>query len=227
MNFTAVIETARPSATEAILGFLRGAGNEKLLPRPADDYVRSIERGLFCVARSEGRLIAVAGAFVLSDVEPILIEMGSCYVASAFRGFGLQKLLVRARIAAAIAFVDPDARILTAISPQNLGSRASVLKAGFEPLTEDARLLTELCAYCAARPGATSERLCCCDFFYIPQHRQRDEIAALLRKGEVTVSRANGEHMSVAMKIDALKQPYRAALMSFAGERERSDHVGA
>ena len=153
--------------------------------------------------------------------------MGSCYVTSAFRGFGLQKLLVRARIAAAIALVDPDARILTAISPQNLGSRASVLKAGFEPLTEDARLLTELCAYCAARPGATSERLCCCDFFYIPQHRQRDEIAALLRKGEVTVWRANGELMSVAMKIDALKEPHRAALASFAGERERSDHVGA
>lgn len=227
MDFTAVIETARPSATEAILGFLRSAGDEKLLPRPADDYVRSIGRGLFCVARSEGKLIAVAGAFVLSDVEPILIEMGSCYVTSAFRGFGLQKLLVRARIAAAIALVDPDARILTAISPQNLGSRASVLKAGFEPLTEDARLLTELCAYCAARPGATSERLCCCDFFYIPQHRQRDEIAALLRKGEVTVWRANGELMSVAMKIDALKEPHRAALASFAGERERSDHVGA
>ena len=96
----AAIETARPADYEQILSFLRAANEEKLLPRPAGDYRRAIDSGLFCVARSAGQLVAVAGAFVLSDVEPILIEMGSCYVAPAFRGFGLQKLLVRARIAA-------------------------------------------------------------------------------------------------------------------------------
>ncbi len=227
MSLTAVIETARRSDAEAVLGLLRGAGDEKLLPRPDEDYRRAIEKGLFCVARSDCKLIAVAGAFVLSDVAPVLVEMGSCYVAPAFRGFGLQKLLVRARIAAVAAVVDRDARILTAITPENLGSRASVLKAGFEPLTEDPRLLTELCAYCAARPGATSARLCCCDFFYIPRDRQRAEIAAILQKGPVTVARANGERMTVAMAIAALREPYRAALASFAETRELSDHVGA
>ncbi len=227
MDLTAVIETANSSEYREILAFLHGADEEKLLRRPAGDYRRAIERGLFCTARNDGRLIAVAGAFVLSDVEPVLIEMGSCYVAPEFRGFGLQKLLVRARIAAAIAFVDPHARILTAISPLNLGSRASILKAGFEPLTEEARVLIELCAYCAAPPDAASNRLCCCDFFHIPRRRQRAEIEALLRPGPVTVRRASGEWMSVAIKVKALEEPQRSALEIFTEARERFDAVGA
>lgn len=210
------IETAQPSDAGAILAFLRAANDEKLLPRPAADYASAIEAGLFCVARSGRRLVAVAGAFVLSGVAPILIEMGSCYVAPSFRGFGLQKLLVRARIAAVVALVDPQARILTAITPQNLGSLTSILKAGFEPLTEDARLLIELCAYCAVRPGEGSGRLCCCDFFHMPRQRQRSEIAALLRPGPVTAARANGELLSVATDIEALRPPRRAALEMFA-----------
>ncbi len=212
----AIIETARASDYEAILGFLRAANDEKLLPRPADDYRRSIEAGLFCLARSRGELIAVAGAFVLSAVEPILVEMGSCYVTPSFRGFGLQKLLVRARVAAVVALVDSNARILTAITPQNLGSRASILKAGFEPWSEHARHLIELCAYCVARPSESSKRLCCCDFFHIPGSRQRNEIAALLRPGPVLASRANGDRLSVTMGIDVLKPPHRAALEAFA-----------
>jgi GNAT superfamily N-acetyltransferase len=214
MGLKAVIETARSSDAEAIFRLLRDAGEDKLLRRPEGDYRRSIEAGLFCVVRSEGALVGIAGAFPLSEGEPALVEMGSCYVAPPFRGFGLQKLLVRARIAAVVAGVDPNARILTAITPQNLGSRASILKAGFEPLGEHERLLIELCAYCVARPGAASDRLCCCDFFHIPRSRQRSEIAALLRPGPVSLARANGDRLSVTMDIDALKQP-RAALAAF------------
>lgn len=177
--------------------------------------------------RSEGAIVAIAGAFPLSEGEPALVEMGSCYVAPAFRGFGLQKLLVRARIAAVIARVDSGARILTATTPQNLGSRASILKAGFEPLDEHERLLIELCAYCVARPGAASDRLCCCDFFHIPRARQRSEIAALLRPGPLLRARANGEGLSVAMEIDALKPPYRAALEAFARADAPPVDVGA
>ncbi len=227
MTLTAIIGTARPSETEEILGFLRAAEEDKLLPRPAEDYRLSIGKGLFCAARKGGQLIAVAGAFVLSGADPVLVEMGSCYVAPAFRGFGLQKLLVRARIAAVIALCGPDARILTAISPQNLGSRASILKAGFEPLMEDAKLLIDLCAYCAARPGETSDRLCCCDFFYIPPERQRSEIAALLQPGPVTVFRPNGEPLSVVIDIEALEEPKRGRLAAFAHAGQPSDHVGA
>lgn len=217
VSLKAVIETARRSDAEAIFGIIRDAGEDKLLRRPEGDYRRSIEQGLFCIVRSERAIVGIAGAFRLSEGEPVLIEMGSCYVAPAFRGFGLQKLLVRARIAAVIALVDPDARILTAITPQNLGSRASILKAGFESLSEHERLLIELCAYCVARPGEASGRLCCCDFFHIPRERQRSEIAALLAPGATRAARANGEALSVAMEIDALKPPHRAALEAFAG----------
>ncbi len=226
MGFKAVIETARSSDAEAIFGLLRDAGEEKLLRRPEGDYRRSIEAGLFCIVRSEGALVGIAGAFPLSEGEPALVEMGSCYVAPPFRGFGLQKLLVRARIAAVVAAVDPNARILTAITPQNLGSRASILKAGFEPLGEHERLLIELCAYCVARPGEASDRLCCCDFFHIPRSRQRSEIAALLRPGAVLLARANGDRLSVTMEIDALKQP-RAALAAFVHASAQPADAGA
>lgn len=226
MGLKAVIETARSSDAEAIFRLLRDAGEDKLLRRPEGDYRRSIEAGLFCVVRSEGALVGIAGAFPLSEGEPALVEMGSCYVAPPFRGFGLQKLLVRARIAAVVAGVDPNARILTAITPQNLGSRASILKAGFEPLGEHERLLIELCAYCVARPGAASDRLCCCDFFHIPRSRQRSEIAALLRPGPVLLARANGDRLSVTMDIDALKQP-RAALAAFVHASAQPADAGA
>jgi GNAT superfamily N-acetyltransferase len=226
MGLKAVIETARSSDAEAIHRLLRDAGEDKLLRRPDSDYRRSIEAGLFCVVRSEGALVGIAGAFPLSEGEPALVEMGSCYVAPPFRGFGLQKLLVRARIAAVVAGVDPNARILTAITPQNLGSRASILKAGFEPLGEHERLLIELCAYCVARPGAASDRLCCCDFFHIPRSRQRSEIAALLRPGPVLLARANGDRLSVTMDIDALKQP-RAALAAFVHASAQPADAGA
>ncbi|MGA2638821.1 N-acetyltransferase family protein [Methylocella sp.] len=226
MGLKAVIETARSSDAEAIHRLLRDAGEDKLLRRPEGDYRRSIEAGLFCVVRSEGALVGIAGAFPLSEGEPALVEMGSCYVAPPFRGFGLQKLLVRARIAAVVAEVDPNARILTAITPQNLGSRASILKAGFEPLGEHERLLIELCAYCVARPGAASDRLCCCDFFHIPRSRQRSEIAALLRPGPVLLARANGDRLSVTMDIDALKQP-RAALAAFVRASAQPADAGA
>jgi N-acetylglutamate synthase-like GNAT family acetyltransferase len=226
MGLKAVIETARSSDAEAIHRLLRDAGEDKLLRRPEGDYRRSIEAGLFCVVRSEGALVGIAGAFPLSEGEPALVEMGSCYVAPPFRGFGLQKLLVRARIAAVVAEVDPNARILTAITPQNLGSRASILKAGFEPLGEHERLLIELCAYCVARPGAASDRLCCCDFFHIPRSRQRSEIAALLRPGPVLLARANGDRLSVTMDIDALKQP-RAALAAFVHASAQPADAGA
>jgi hypothetical protein len=210
------VETAHASDYEPILAFLRAAAHEKLLPRPAADYRRSIESGLFCVARSGGVLVAVAGAFVLSEAAPILIEMGSCYVAPSFRGFGLQKLLVRARIAASVGLIDPDARILTAITPQNLGSLNSVLKAGFEPLTEHARHMLELCGLCAARPDEASARQCCCDFFHIPSHRKRSEIGALLQPGPAILARGSGERLSVGMNIDVLKPPRRAALEAFS-----------
>ncbi len=220
MSLRAVIQNALPAGSAEALDFLRVAADRKLLPRPAGDYSRAIASGLFYTARVDRRLAAVAAVFMLSKRTPPLLEMGSCFVAPEFRGFGLQKLLVRARIASVIALVDPEARILTAITPHNLGSRASILKAGFEPLTEDARLLIELCAYCPSRPGASSDRECCCDFFYIPPHRQRSEIAALLQPGPVTVSRANGEIMSVEMDIDVLKDARRrAALEAFVSHR--------
>ena len=226
MGLKAVIETARSSDAEAIFRLLRDAGEDKLLRRPEGDYRRSIEAGRFCGVRSEGALVGIAGAFPLSEGEPALVEMGSCYVAPPFRGFGLQKLLVRARIAAVVGEVDSNARILTAITPQNLGSRASILKAGFEPLSEHERLLIELCAYCVARPGAASDRLCCCDFFHIPRSRQRSEIAALLRPGPVLLARANGDRLSVTMDIDPLKQP-RAALAAFVHASAQSADAGA
>ncbi|PNG25156.1 GNAT family N-acetyltransferase [Methylocella silvestris] len=227
MGLTATIMTAHLNDAAEILAFLRASGDDKLLPRPDSDYRSSIEAGIFCLARSEGRLIGVAGAFVLSGSPPVLIEMGSCYVAAEFRGFGLQKLFVRARIAAATALIHQDARILTAITPQNLGSRASVLKAGFEPLTEDSRLLMELCGYCAARPGETSDRLCCCDFFYIPRGRQLDEIEALLDAPTVASGRDNGEQLIVSIDIDALKGAPRARLDALVTAEEPAGRVDA
>lgn len=228
MRLNAVIQNAVAGDCEVILHFLRTANDKNVLKRPAEDYRRAIESGLFYKAEINRRLVAVAAVFMLSERTPPLLEMGSCYILPEARGFGLQKLLVRARIASVVALVDPDARILTAITPHNLGSRRSILKAGFEPLMEDARLLIELCAYCTSRPAASSGRECCCDFFHIPRERQRSEIRALLKPGPVALSRTDHETMSVAMHIEVLKDPRRrAALESFTANHERAVGLSA
>ena len=88
MSLRAIIESAVPAESAEVLEFLRIAGDEKLLPRPAGDYRRAIERGLFYAARADRRLIAVAAVFMMSERTPAILEMGSCYVAPEFRGFG-------------------------------------------------------------------------------------------------------------------------------------------
>jgi hypothetical protein len=227
MRSNAVIQNAVADDYELILHFLRIANDKNVLGRPTEDYRQAVESGLFYKAEMNRQLIGVAAVFMLSERPPALLEMGSCYIVPELRGFGLQKLLVRARIASVVARVDPDAKILTAISPNNLGSRRSILKAGFEPLTEDARLLIELCAYCTSRPAASSGRECCCDFFYIPRQRQRSEIRALLKPGLVTVSRGSHETMTVATHIDVLKDPHlRAALEAFTIDYESAINTG-
>jgi hypothetical protein len=221
-RYRGIMGGAMPGEERQILGFFERANDPNVLPRPFEDYRRSIELGLFYTVKVDDQLIAAAGVFPLHEHKISPMEMGSCFVAPVARNFGIQKLLIRPRIAASILFY--DTKIYTAVKPSNTASNKSILSAGFEPLTEPDPLLIEPCAACNRRPEPESGRICCCDFYHIPPARQCEQIRLLLGAGpSVTVSRPNGDTMSIDMHVQVLTKPeYRQLLEAFVESPECS-----
>lgn len=215
-SYEATLRDATPKDLANILRFFEDANDPNVLPRPKEDYQRSVESGGFYLIEVDGQLVAAAGVFYLNEYDIGPLEMGACYVVPAFRGFKLQKLLVLPRVAYATILDDEDAPIYTAIKPDNLPSRKSVMGVGFEPLQEHVPLLFEPCAACKSQPDSSSDRKCCCDFFHIPMYRKCSEIRKLLAFQTVTLPRKDGAHMMVTLDVQLLTEPlYCAALKSF------------
>ena len=97
---TCEIRTAKRSEAERIHDFHQTKNDVNVLPRPLKDLRESAERGLFFVAETNATLIAVSGGF---DLGPIpYVELGGTFVDGIMRGFGIQELLLRLRIASVI-----------------------------------------------------------------------------------------------------------------------------
>jgi hypothetical protein len=148
VRLAGLMRPANERDLDNILRFFTEVGDPNVLPRPAEDYRRAVTSGLFYLVEVEGHIAAAAGIFFLREELHSPLEMGSCYVAPVIRGFGIQKLLIRVRVAASVAFLDPDADICTAVKPKNKQSINSILSAGFVPLTQRIPLLLEPCGSC-------------------------------------------------------------------------------
>lgn len=208
---------AKPGDLPDILSFLQNANDPNVLSRPEEDYSRAVENGLFYLIEVNRQLVAAAGVFFLNEQDQGPMEMGSCYVAPAARGFGLQKLLVLPRIAAATIFFDETAPIYTAIKPDNPASLKSVTDMGFDRFREHEPLLIEPCAACNYRPGHASGRICCCDFFYMPLQKRCSAIRRLLSSSTVVLENKTSDRMIVTMDIQLLTiEDYRGALEEFS-----------
>lgn len=216
VRLAALMRTALPADIDAIRRFFRDAEDPNVLPRPADDYEASVRSGLFYIVEVDGEIVAGAGVFFLREEETSPVEMGSCYVAKKARGFGIQKLLVRARVAASAAFLDQEAMICTAVKPDNCESIRSIKSAGFRPVPKAHPWLLEPCQSCPSKPGLQSGRICCCDFYYLPTEKKAEQIRALLETKSLFISRSNGDLMSIYLHMKMLAEPdYRGALEEF------------
>jgi hypothetical protein len=221
-DLSARLRDATPDDLSAIREFFTRAGDPNVLPRPEEDYRRSVDAGLFYVIEIGGVLVAAAGVFYLDEHNAGPLEMGSCYVAPVARGYGLQKILAACRIAAATIFLDVEAPLYTAIKPGNAASLKSVKDVGFEPFLHAEPLLIEPCVTCDFRPAPNSGRICCCDFFHIPLTHRCNGIRSLLAsKTRVLSGRESGRRMMLELAIQLLEvTEYREIMRDFADSPE-------
>lgn len=199
-----------------------------LLPRPYDEFKTAVENGLFFVIdNAAGKFMAGAGAFDLSN--PSEKELGMCYVKQEWRGFGLQTLLLNIRVCAASLGQVPDksmnnsrnksyADLIIGVKPTNEHSCTNTLKLGFRPLATTSPALLEACAFCRTPPAPDSGRLCCCDFYYLPDAKRADTIEKSLRMDNWRKIK-NGHEVIVTPKIRHLADPdFRKALQDIVSE---------
>jgi GNAT superfamily N-acetyltransferase len=207
-----------------------------LLSRPYSEFKAAVENGLFFVVESEaGSFMAGAGAFDLAD--PTAKELGMCYVKKEWRGFGLQTLLLNVRVCAATLGQAPQrnlpgganrnyAALITGVKPANDHSAANTGGLGFEPLLVPPHALFLACGSCRTPPAAGSARICCCDFFYLPDARRADTIENSLGMKDWSRTR-NDTQLVVSLKVRHLVDPdFRNALQETVLELRSRDPAG-
>ena len=224
-RLTASLRQAEVEEVDRIHRFLTDAGDPNLLPRPKKDYEQSAADGFFYIVESGQDLIGAAGIFRLADEKDAPLEAGSCFVAQPARGFRLQSLLMRARIAAAVLFESRFVDLFTAVKPENDASRKNVLRSGFELLTAPTALLLEPCVSCSEKPSSESTRSCCCDFYVLPMNKKCSEVEELLSLEqadfEATLTNSAGDQLAVRYDAQFVReQAYLEALREFRASNE-------
>jgi len=217
------LSPARPEESSRIYAFYREAQDSGNLPRPEADLKQAAEKGLFFVGRAGGEIVAVAGVFDLA-LAPY-VELGGDFVAPSVRGFGLQELLFKVRIAATVVNQWPSARMLTAIDPANIPSVKNATKAGFISWTNPVSAVLAPCVDCRKRPAALmANRQCCCDFFILPDEGAREQVREfliLIQDGSmIDMPGRAGDSLLVDIESNLLSEPYRLALDDFASGRD-------
>jgi hypothetical protein len=135
------------------------------------------------------------------------------------RGFRLQELFFRIRIASVVWSQGTGIQITTAIDPSNERSLRSTRTCGFRDMTEliDEQLVP--CAGCTKRPAAGSGRACCCNFYVLPDDAARGAVRAFLEQvvsGAATLRNGAGDELPLRVTAKVATDPdARAALAAF------------
>ena len=168
------LRAAKHEEAERLLAFYQANRDPFLLPRPFQEFTKSIERGLFfVVVDDEEEIVAASGVFDYGNDRPF-VELAETFVAPRVRGFGIQRIFFKLRIASVVLFQGPSVGITTAVDGRNQRSLATALGQGFEGW---ATPIEEAYASCPACPHMSTERRCCCDFYVGPsgQSQRRRE----------------------------------------------------
>jgi len=176
----ATVRPARRDETEAVIGFYQSSSDPFLLPRPADDFRQAVQRGQHFLVHRDGELVAASGVFDYDANRPF-VELSETLVLPPLRGYRLQSLFFRLRVASVVLTQGPGVEITTAIDPANTASLASMKKQGFVPWASAIPEAYASCPTCRNREAAMNAgRQCCCDFYVLPVEQARARVRELL-----------------------------------------------
>ncbi len=169
------LEQLDPAQAPDLTQFYQMMNEPDLLPRPEDEFRAAAESGLMFVVLDGAAIVAAAGVF---DVQDGYVELGATGVVARFRGYQLQQLLARVRVAAVVAHQGKTIEQTTAIKPANVASNKSMASIGFTPWANPISAMTAPCAGCVTPPGPG--RTCCCDFLHLPAAAKHQRVEELL-----------------------------------------------
>ena len=214
-----VVRPTRPEESASFFAFYKAKHDPSVLPRRETDLRDAAAKGLFFIAHAQRRPVALAGVFDLGDIP--YAELGGTLIDEPHRGFGLQRLLFRLRIAAVVVNQGPDVQMISAIDRLNKVSADNALKSGFSAWTDPAPSVFEPCTSCHKRAAAVSaNRRCCCDFYLLPSPKARTAVQGLLAdtKSSESIECRNkaGDVLAVKIESNLLASPRAAVLADFA-----------
>lgn len=144
--------------------------------------------GQYCVQSAKSGLlfIVVTGEVIvaMSSLSPLtssLVETRTCFVASEYRGFGLQRLMHEARAVTIQQRWGPSCAAVSAVKRTTTATISNLLALGFQAWRKPHLSVHGPCHACEhTRPDAS----CCCDFF-LCESQNLSALASSLRQSPI------------------------------------------
>jgi len=210
------LRAAKLEDSGKLLAFYKGHPDQFLLPRPWGEFETAIERGqFFLIVNDEEEIVAASGVFDYEENQPF-VELAETFVSNSVRGYGLQSIFFKVRIASVIVYQGPSVRITTAVDNRNTFSLRTTIREGFEPWTRPIRAAYSNCDLC---PSKNAQRACCCDFYLLPVSKARNAVSGLLDEtgsGILKLKNNKGHTIELRYECTILMGELRKTLDSFA-----------
>lgn len=210
-----ILRAAKHEDSERLLAFYKGHPDQFLLPRPWGEFETAIERGqFFLIVNDEEEIVAASGVFDYEENQPF-VELAETYVSKSVRGYGLQSIFFKVRIASVIVYQGPSVRITTAVDNGNTFSLQTTIREGFESWT---RPIPSAYANCQICPSKQAQRACCCDFYLLPVSKARNAVSSLLDEtgsGVFKLKNNKGRTIELRYECTILMGELRKTLGSF------------
>ena len=209
------LKAAKHEDSERLLAFYEGHPDQFLLPRPWGEFETAIERGqFFMIVNDEEEILAASGIFDYEENQPF-VELAETYVSMNVRGYGLQSIFFKVRIASVIVYQGPSVWITTAVDNGNDISLQTTIREGFEPWISPIPAAYANCQVC---PSKNTQRACCCDFYLLPVSKARSAVRSLLDEtgsGVLKLKNKKGHSIELTCECTILKGELRKMLGDF------------
>lgn len=210
-----ILRAAMREEADRLLAFYESNPDRFLLPRPSREFAASVDRGQFFVITHNEEIIAASGVFDYAGALPF-VELAETFVSPDFRGFGIQSVFFKIRIASVILYQGPSVGITTAIDKGNEPSVRTMRQQGFGVWTAPNPEVYTSCETC---PNKSTKGSCCCDFYLLPVDKAREAVRDLLEQtapGFATLDNRKGESINLKCECTLLMGEQRQALIGFA-----------
>lgn len=205
-----ILRAATPDESGRLHKALEKWADPYVLGRPESELKTAAETGLFFVVTdlANSEILGTSAVFSVRDGE--YVEVGTTYVDERLRGFRLQELFFRIRIASVVWSQGTDVKITTAIDPTNEKSLRSTRTCGFCDMKDLIHEQLSPCVDCSKRPTSGSGRQCCCNFYVLPDDAARRAVKSLLGQvsnGTTSLRNSAGDELDIRIKAKVATDP--------------------